>query len=265
MLMKNDLDKTQKELLGEIENLRLRLEDAEDTLRAIGSGEVDGFIVSGAGGEQIFTLRGAEYPYRVLVETMNEGAVTLAADGTILYCNNRLAALLQVPLERVIGTRFDSYVAPVDKSLVAARLSRYSTECNSDEVNLATSNGNYIPVILSCCHRDQLDDQRISLVVTDLTQQKRNEEFLASAKLARSIVEQAGEVIIVCDRSGRIINASRLANELCDGNPLLKLFDESIQLYKAGTGEPISFTELLTGVNFRNIEVTLNQGGNLNP
>ena len=255
------MDKTKKELLNEIENLRLRLEDAEDTLRAIGSGEVDGFIVSGAAGNQIFTLRGAEYPYRVLVETMNEGAATLAADGTILYCNNRLAALLQVPLERVIGTGFCSYVAPVDTLRVAARLSEYNTGCDSDEVKLVTSNGNYIPVILSYCHRDQLDDQRISLVVTDLTQQKRDEEFFTSVKLARSIIEQAGEIIIVCDQAGHIINASSLANEYCDGNPLLKLFDESIQLYKAGTGEPISFTELLTAVNFHNIAATVNQGG----
>jgi two-component sensor histidine kinase/PAS domain-containing protein len=253
--------KTKKELLNEIENLRLRLADAEDTLRAIGSGEVDGFIVSGAGGEQIFTLRGAEYPYRVLVETMNEGAATLAADGTIVYCNNRLAVLLQVPLERIIGTRFDSYVAPVDKSLFAARLSRYSEECDNDEVNLVTSNGKYIPVILSYCHRDQLDDQRISLVVTNLSQQKRNEEFFASGKLARSIIEQAGEIIIVCDQAGRIINASCLANEYCEGNPLLKLFDEAFQLFKTETGEPIFFTELSTAVNFRNIEVTINQGG----
>ena len=98
-------NRSREGLLAEIEELRFRLAEAEDTLRAIGSGEVDAFVVSGPDGEQVFTLKGAEQPYRVLVETMNEGAATLAADGTILYCNNRLAVMLQVPLENLMGTQ----------------------------------------------------------------------------------------------------------------------------------------------------------------
>ena len=44
-------------------------------------------------GEQIYTLRSADQPYRLMVEHMREGALTLAADGTILYCNQRFAEL----------------------------------------------------------------------------------------------------------------------------------------------------------------------------
>ncbi|MDO9069198.1 MAG: hypothetical protein Q7W05_12160, partial [Deltaproteobacteria bacterium] len=103
--------KTQKELLAENEGLRLRLEEAEETLRAIGSGEVDAFVVSSPEGQQqIFTLKGAEQPYRILVESMNEGAATLAADGTILYCNKSLSAMLKTRLESLIGTKLGTYV-----------------------------------------------------------------------------------------------------------------------------------------------------------
>jgi hypothetical protein len=63
-----------------------------------------------------FTLKGAEQPYRVLVETMNEGAANLATDGTILYCNNRLAVVLQIPMERIIGSQLGSYVAPATRN-----------------------------------------------------------------------------------------------------------------------------------------------------
>ena len=35
---------------------------------------------------------------------MNEGAVTLSPEGTILYCNQRFAGLLKTPLEQVIGS-----------------------------------------------------------------------------------------------------------------------------------------------------------------
>ena len=65
----------------ELEELRQRLQEAEETLDAIRSGEVDALVVSGPSGEKVFTLEGAEHPYRVLVESMNEGAISLSLDG----------------------------------------------------------------------------------------------------------------------------------------------------------------------------------------
>ena len=52
--------KTKEQLVAENTELRLRLEEAEETLNAIHNGEVDAIIVSGAGGEQVFTLKQAE-------------------------------------------------------------------------------------------------------------------------------------------------------------------------------------------------------------
>ena len=66
-------------------DVRLRLEEAEETLRAIRTGKVDALVVSGPQGDQVYSLKGAEQPYRVFVEAMNEGAVTLGPEGTILY------------------------------------------------------------------------------------------------------------------------------------------------------------------------------------
>src|SRR6478609_5932813 len=75
----------------EMEELRRRLQEAEDTINAIREGHVEALVVSAPGGEQIYTLRTADQPYRLMVEQMREGALTLGADGTILYCNQRFA------------------------------------------------------------------------------------------------------------------------------------------------------------------------------
>jgi PAS domain-containing protein len=97
-------NRSREELLSENERLRFRLEEAEETLQAIHSGEVDALVISSASGEsQVFSLQGAEHPYRVLVETMSEGAAFLCMDGMIAYCNRRLADLLQVPMEKLIS------------------------------------------------------------------------------------------------------------------------------------------------------------------
>jgi hypothetical protein len=81
----NGSSNSRERLLQENEHLRDRLEEAEAAVDAIRSGEVDALVISSPDGEQVFTLQGAEHPYRVMVETMNEGAATVLEDGTILY------------------------------------------------------------------------------------------------------------------------------------------------------------------------------------
>ncbi len=262
MMKTTRANRSREELMAEIEALQTRLEEAEETLHAIGNGEVDAFVVSGADGDQVFTLKGAEQPYRDLVETMNEGAATLSGDGTILYCNNRLAAMLQAPMERLIGTKIVSYVAQAHHPVVTARLEKCSEEYATDEVSLITEEGNAVPVLVSSRGLDLSGSKVISLVVTDLTQQHRNEEIIASERLANSIIEQAGEAIIVCDKEGMIIRASRLAHQLSGENPLLKPFDELFRLRQVKTDAFFSVMPLLNGNYFESMEVEFKGGDN---
>src|SRR5512135_378201 len=98
-----------KNLAKENEELKARLTEAEELLAAIKSGEVDAFVTND---QQVFTLKTADRSYRVLVETINEGAATLAADGTVLYCNSRLAKMLAFPVEKLIGSSILDLVGP---------------------------------------------------------------------------------------------------------------------------------------------------------
>ena len=88
-------------MLTELQTLRLRLKEAEETLRAIAAGEVDALVVGGPDGEQVFTLQGADHPIGSMVENMLEGALTVNTEGTIVYCNDSFADMVEKPLERV--------------------------------------------------------------------------------------------------------------------------------------------------------------------
>ena len=101
---------------GEIQELRQRLEDAEETLRAIRSGEVDALVVEGINGEQIFTLQGADHPYRALIEAMQQGAMSLSDDGTVLYCNRCLSQMIGMSHEKVIGITVTDLVPQLHRS-----------------------------------------------------------------------------------------------------------------------------------------------------
>ena len=94
--------------------------EAEETIEAIRSGEVDALVVAGPDGEQIYTLRGADHSYRLLLQEMNEGAATLMPDGTVLYCNARFAGMLGTPLDKIIGYALSDLAVQTSRPLFGA-------------------------------------------------------------------------------------------------------------------------------------------------
>lgn len=65
----------------------------EETLRAIRAGEVDAIIVERGHGASVYTLKSATELYRIIVEQMSEGALTLSPEGLILFCNAAFARM----------------------------------------------------------------------------------------------------------------------------------------------------------------------------
>ena len=110
-----------------VQRLRRRLQEAEETLAAIRDGHVEALVVQSPEGERIFTLHSADQPYRLMVEQMQEGALTLSSDGVILYCNSRFAELVALPPERITGQPVSQFVEFDDPS----HLAWYSAEDDS--------------------------------------------------------------------------------------------------------------------------------------
>ena len=150
-----------------IAELSARLEEAEETLRAVRAGEIDAFIVQGPRGEQVYSLRGAEQPYRTLVEEMQEGAAILTLAGDILYCNRQLATLVGIALEDAIGRPFDRFLSSADRLAFAALRKNGCGKCRAQ---LASPAGRSIDVYLSLStSRADDETERVNLIVTDLS------------------------------------------------------------------------------------------------
>jgi two-component system, NarL family, sensor kinase len=114
----------------DIADLRARLAEAEATLHAIRAGEVDAVVITGKLGTQVFTLEGAEHAYRMLIESMNEGALTLTAQGVILYANQCFARMVRCPLEHVMGSCFRRFLS-ADSQPALRRLLQQSDQSGS--------------------------------------------------------------------------------------------------------------------------------------
>ena len=176
-------DKTRQQLLDDIRELTERMTESEETLRAILSGEVDGLVVNTPEGDRVFTLSGADHPYRIMVEAMNEGAVTLAADGTIFFCNQRFADIVDVSMEKITGSSIYSYFSPADLLLLKGLFEQGLKENSKLELTLKTGGKKSTPVLLSASaliHTDM--PETVCMVVTDLTEQKHNEALRIEEK-----------------------------------------------------------------------------------
>ncbi len=196
----------QKDLLERNRDLQARLDEAEETLRALRNGEVDAVVASGPEGDQVYTLKGADTAYRIMVEEMGEGAVTLSLDGLILFSNQRFAAMLRRPLEKVIGARMEEFFVPEDAGLVSALLN--SSGRRHAEVSLRIENAASVPVYLSIQNVLLSGTGCLCVIVTDLSDQKHY------AEIAAVLEAVPVGVFIAQDAECRSILGNRMAYEL---------------------------------------------------
>jgi PAS domain S-box-containing protein len=172
-----------------LSKLRARLAESEETLGAIRTGEVDAVVIAGKQGPQVFSLQGAEHEYRVLIESMNEGAMTLTADRTILYANQCFARMVRCPLEQVIGSSFRRFLSVKDWATLRPLMKRTGKSGCKMQVLLDAGDGSQMPAQISIrpLARNGVNRASIGVVVTDMTEARRNEERLRA--LSRRLVQ----------------------------------------------------------------------------
>jgi diguanylate cyclase (GGDEF)-like protein/PAS domain S-box-containing protein len=229
--MPRKLPNDEKQRVNEIERLRARLAETEEALRAIGEGDLDALVVSTVAGDRLLAMEGASQPYRLLIEGMSEGALTLTPGGLVLYANRRLAEMLRAPLEKIIGSDIHAWFAPQSRRPIERLLRKDKTGNRNEELMLVAADGVQVPVYLSV-NRLLVDGlpESLCMIATDLTEQKRNEAMLAAEKLARAILEQAADAIVICDAAGQIIRASKQAQVFHDENLIGQSFDHAFPL-----------------------------------
>ncbi|HTJ79617.1 MAG TPA: ATP-binding protein [Rariglobus sp.] len=166
----------------ELAKLRTRLAVADETLHAIRNGEVDAVVGTGKKGTHVFTLEGAEHAYRVLIESMNEGALTLSANKMVLYANQSFARMVQCPLEQVTGSSFRRFLSFKDRASLRPLMKKAAKTGAKMQLQLIVADGSRLPVQISVRELAKVGFERvtISMVVTDMTEPRRNETQLRS-------------------------------------------------------------------------------------
>jgi PAS domain S-box-containing protein len=166
-----------EELEAELLELRHQLYEANETIEAIRLGQVDALVVEGDAGNQLYALRTADQLYRIFIEKMGEGAVTLSSEGIILFCNGRFASMLELSLTDVLGRPFRNFV-PEDARQGFDHIFRESWIADHKQELPIRSMHGIVPVQLSLSSLSLQKETVLSVIITDLTQQKTTQEQL---------------------------------------------------------------------------------------
>jgi len=241
----------------QLEDLRARLAEAEEAIRAIRHGEVDALLITDDTGERVYTLRNADAPYRALVEQMQGGAVTVSSHGDVIYCNQYFADLVDAPLRQVIGTSFDRFVEGVDQPKLKALLAD-----GAGTLRTRLRRGSRpIDVSISVSTLEVDEVARHTLIVTDLStltrvqrESESKDEFLAM--LAHELrnplgaIGGAAQVLSLTElRDARAIRARDIIQRQIRN--MARLVDDLLDVGRAVTGkivldrQPIDLAEVV--------------------
>ena len=248
-MAKQTITKSEKNILDENEDLRARLKEAEETLNAIRYGEVDAIVVSHFDSDKIFTLISAETPYRIIVEQMNEGAITLSAKGVIVYCNQRFIELFSIPSEKILGSYFSQLVVEDDKPNFKKLFQKGLKRKSDGEIRCLTGDNHiiYMNLLLSPMPTDMLGD--ICIMVSDISILKLKEDELSrlNETLEQRVIERTTRLTDTLEelrKSNENLSISKLKAEESDRLKSAFLANMSHEIRTPMNGI-LGFTELL--------------------
>ena len=160
------------------------------------SGDTDAIIVDTSDGERVFMLKGAEQPYREMVETMSEGAVTVMSGGVILYCNQRFAEMVKASLETIIGSNLLAYFSGKSVAEVSTALQESHTRVPRVRATLLASDATPVPVNMAMRSQSNPASDSIAIVIADLTKWQHAEQTREQAiELMRASEERLNLVL----------------------------------------------------------------------
>lgn len=168
--------------------LRNRLEETEETLRAIRQYMVDAFVVTREDDVQVITLSNAGFPYQKMVESMNEGAVTLISDGTIFYCNPCFARMVKAKEENLIGVQFKELITPEQRDVFEEDFKQTNRASTRGEFVLRDMQGGHVSIQLSMYALGG-ETNAVSIIATDITERIQTEEKIRSLASELTIAE----------------------------------------------------------------------------
>jgi PAS domain S-box-containing protein len=202
----------ERQILKELADLRNENRELKETLEAIRSGEVDAIVVANGDQQKIYTLENTDLPYRMLIEHIKEGALTLSPDGTILFSNTSFASLVHQPLAKVLGSRFCDYFTPKDRKEIRKLIRNAAGSPAKGQFTLCEDTM-ATPVQVSANPLDLAGEGNIGVVITS---RGEDEDRL---RLQGRMLDSVVDAVVTADPAGRVIYLNQAGRKMLGWRP----------------------------------------------
>ena len=179
-----------------VPDLGQRLADAEATIQALLSGQVDAVLDPRSQTPVLLSkaqeaLQSSEERYRVIVETADEGIATIDADAIFTFVNRRLAEMLGYRVEELIGRSLFSIVPEAGRAAAELRNARSRQDVSSaHETTYRRKDGSKLWALLKTSPIRDAEGAWVGTLgmITDWTRKRADEEALRmnTARLVES-------------------------------------------------------------------------------
>jgi signal transduction histidine kinase len=261
---------TYDQLVSRIEELDAQVAESHEIIDAIRRGEVDAFIVKNGGDHELYTLKSADKSYRVFIEQMNEGAISINEENVILYGNPRAAEIFRIKMEGMIGFNLFDFI-PATETNTVTKLVKQAWDKGSakGEISMNGDEQKSLPLLFSMNQLMLEDGAAISIIITDLSLQKesihqkkaleKKDEFIsiASHELKTPVTSIKGYVQLLryhFQQDGNSDAANMLGKVDAQINKLTNLIGDLLDVKKIENGqlqyhkELFDFNDLVTEV-----------------
>jgi PAS domain S-box-containing protein len=225
--MSSDLH-SEKDLI--IAELRHRLAEAEETIRAIRENEVDALVMRGPVAEEVFVIGGDLDSYRTFMEVMEPGAAALDGAGRVLYANSALTRLLGRSLTELQGKGLTGVLASDPGKKIERLLRDAGAATQSCEVCFASGEEADLHFIAAATPLRLGTITGHAVTFAEVTERVRNEAAEQNERAARAVIASANEAVLVCDLEGTITHANAAVDIVYAENPIGQSFAEIIPL-----------------------------------
>jgi len=246
-----------------VRELERKLADAEETIRALLSGEIDA-VANAANVTPVLLshaqadLRESEERYRQIVETSLEGIYLLDAEGVFTFVNRRFAELLGYAVQDLVGQPLFDFLPEKNWGRAALRLKNALAGASEEtEVTFLHKDGSEVWALLRTTPAKVTAGAPCGMLgmMTDRSRSRMAEEALRKSEAQyRLIVESTSDGVIHVDENNIIVFANRRLAEMLGYEPAempgMKLFDlmgpeaqeqtlENLRMRKLGSKVPM--------------------------
>jgi len=176
-------------------------------------------------------VRASEEKYRTLVELSRDPVCIVNGAGKILFTNRAGSSLLQKSVDEIISKNIFQFVTPEEMDETASALMEVAsgkTQWKKKDVKAVINGEEMTFNVTASLLGGRGESAKIMLVLSDITEQERVlAKLRESEERYRTLVDRAGEAILLSDRRGEIAFANRAASEML-GLPCEEFLGRSI-------------------------------------